>query len=546
MNSRSVQRIDDVRVLKNIQFKEDSGPMAHPVRPDSYQEINNFYTATIYNKGAEVIRMLHTLLGPKTFRKGMDLYFSRHDGQAVTCDDFAAAMSDASGINLEQFKNWYSQAGTPVLQVKGEWVEEQAEYKLFIRQSCPDTPGQTAKKPFHMPVTVGLLGADGNDLLDHPDNQNNADKSAVLQLQEREQLFTFQNIHEKPVVSFLRDFSAPVKVERFQSREELALLMRADSNLFNRWDAASRLAQEVILDVAEKIQNNQIPSVEELYLDAISGSLEGNCDDPSLLALSLQLPPETTLALEMEIIDPDALHNARQLVKQKLAERNEKQFLTIYQRIKDQSACNNGYSITPNDIGLRSLKNISLAYLMSLDPLPQEIQDLCYKQYKQATSMTDTIAALSNLVNIDGKVKEETLGDFYKKWRNDPLVLDKWLILQATSSLENTLDNVKQLTKNRSFSIKNPNKVRSLIGAFCAGNHVRFHDRSGAGYRFLTEKIEELNSINPQIAARLVSPLTSWKRYDSERQKLMKIELDRILSIKNLSSDVYEIVSKSK
>jgi aminopeptidase N len=546
MNSRSVQRIDDVRVLKNIQFKEDAGPMAHPVRPDSYQEINNFYTATVYNKGAEVIRMLHTLLGPKNFRKGMDLYFSRHDGQAVTCDDFAAAMSYASGIDLEQFKNWYCQAGTPVLQVKGEWVEAQAEYKLLIRQSCPDTPGQTAKKPFHMPVNVGLLGADGNDLLDSPDNHGNVKGSAILELREREQLFTFQNIHEKPVVSFLRDFSAPVRVERFQSREELSLLMRTDSNLFNRWDAASRLAQEVILDIAEKLQNNQTPSIEELYLDAISGSLKENCDDPSLLALSLQLPAETTLALEMEVVDPDVLHNARQLLKRKVAERNEKRFMTLYQRIKDQSANNGTYSITPDAIGLRSLKNMSLAYLMSLDPLPQEIQDLCYKQYKQAANMTDTIAALSNLVNMDNEIKEDALGDFYKKWVNDPLVLDKWFILQAMSNLDNTLDSVKQLTKNRSFSIKNPNKVRSLIGAFCSGNHVRFHDRSGAGYRFLAEKIEELNSINPQIAARLVSPLTSWKRYDSERQKLMQQELDRILSIKDLSSDVYEVVSKSK
>ncbi len=545
MNSRSVQRIDDVRVLKNIQFKEDSGPMAHPVRPDSYQEINNFYTATVYNKGAEVIRMLHTLLGAKNFRKGMDLYFSRHDGQAVTCDDFAAAMSDASGIDLEQFKNWYSQAGTPVLQVRGEWVEAQAEYRLLIRQSCPDTPGQTAKQPFHMPITVGLIGADGNDLLNNPDNHGSMDRSAILQLRESEQLFTFQNIHEKPVVSFLRDFSAPVKVERFHSRDELALLMRADSNLFNRWDAASRLAQEVILELAEKLQNNELSSIEELYLNAISASLKENCDDPSLLALSLQLPAETTLALEMEVIDPDSLHNARHFVKQKLAERNKKIFLEIYKNIKDQNT-SNGYGITPNEIGLRSLKNISLAYLMSLDPLPQEILDLCYKQYKQATNMTDAIAALSNLVNIKGKIKEDVLSDFYKKWRNDPLVLDKWFILQATSTLDNALDNVKQLTKNRSFSMKNPNKVRSLIGAFCSGNHVRFHDRSGAGYNFLAEKIEELNSINPQIAARLVSPLTSWRRYDSERQKLMNQALDRILSIKNLSSDVYEIVSKTR
>jgi aminopeptidase N len=536
MNSRSVQRIDDVRILKNFQFKEDAGPMAHPVRPDSYQEINNFYTATVYNKGAEVIRMMHTLLGPKLFRKGIDLYFTRHDGQAVTCDDFAAAMSDASGIDLEQFKNWYGQAGTPLLQVKGEWVEEHAEYRLLIRQSCPDTPEQPTKKPFHMPITVGLLGVDGSDLLDNPLG------SAILQLREPEQLFTFQNIKEKPILSFLRDFSAPVRVEGFQSREELSLLSRADSNLFNRWDAATRLAGETILEIAEKLQNNQTPSIEELYLDAVSGSLRGRIDDPALLAHSLQLPPETTLAQEMDIVDPDALHAARQLLKRELAERNKEQFTAIYHGNKESGA----YAITPDSIGRRSLKNISLAYLMTLDPLPIEIQNLCYKQYQQATNMTDAIAALSNLVNLDNKIKEDALGDFYKKWVNDPLVLDKWFTLQALSYLENTLENVKQLTDNPSFSISNPNKVRALIGVFCSSNHVRFHDKSGAGYRFLADRIEELNSINPQIAARLVSPLINWRRYDSERQKQMQQELDRILAIKDLSSNVYEVVSKSR
>ncbi len=536
MNSRSVQRIDDVRVLKNFQFKEDSGPMAHPVRPDSYQEINNFYTATVYNKGAEVIRMMHTLLGAELFRKGIDLYFLRHDGQAVTCDDFVAAMSDASGIDLEQFKNWYSQAGTPVLQVEGKWLKEEAEYRLFIRQSCPDTPGQLHKNTYHMPITVGLLGANGNDLLADPHG------SAVLHLREREQLFTFKNIKEKPIVSFLRDFSAPVKVENFQSREELALLMRADTNLFNRWDAASRLAGEVILELVKKLQKGQTPSIEEFYLDAVSESLEGKIEDPALLSFSLQLPSETTLAQEMDIIDPDALHMARQLVKNELARRNEKRFFAIYQKSKD----NGTYAITPDAIGRRSLKNIALAYLMSLDPLPQEIKDLCNVQYHQATNMTDTVAALSNLVNLTDEIKNVALEDFYKKWVKDPLVLDKWFTIQAMSNLESTLDNVKRLTKNPSFSISNPNKVRALIGGFCSGNHVRFHVGSGEGYHFLTDMIEELNAINPQIAARLVSPLISWRRYDAKRQKLMLQELDRILTIKNLSSDVYEIVSKSK
>jgi aminopeptidase N len=540
MNSRSVQRIDDVRLLKNFQFKEDAGPMAHPVRPDSYQEINNFYTSTVYNKGAEVIRMMHTLLGPKLFRKGMDLYFSRHDGQAVTCDDFAVAMSDASGIDLKQFKNWYRQAGTPVLQVKGEWNEPQAEYKLLIRQSCPDTPGQTAKKPFHMPVKIGLLGSDGRDLLDTSATSYDSNGSAILQLQEREQLFTFQNIKEKPIVSFLRDFSAPVRVESFQSRQELALLSRADANLFNRWDAATRLAGEVILEMADTLQKQQTPSIDELYLDTVAASLQGIRADPALLALSLQLPAETTLAQEMAVIDPDALHGARQLVKKELAKRNKQQFLTLYHSHKDDGA----YAVTPEAMGRRSLKNISLAYLMALDPLPKEIQELCYHHYQQATNMTDSIAALSQLVNLNHVMKDDALGDFYIKWKDDPLVLDKWFILQASSTLENTLSKVIQLTAHRSFSLFNPNKVRSLVGAFCSGNHVRFHEKNGAGYRFLAEKIKELNAINPQIAARLVTPLISWRRYDVKRQELMRQELDKILLIKNLSGDVVEIVSK--
>jgi aminopeptidase N len=536
MNSRSVQRIDDVRILKNFQFKEDGGPMAHPVRPDSYQEINNFYTATVYNKGAEVIRMMHTLLGPELFRQGIDLYFERHDGQAVTCDDFAAAMSDASGIDLEQFKNWYSQAGTPVLQVKGEWDKTTEEYKLLVRQNCPDTPGQVAKKPFHMPIIVGLMGADGSDLLDKHQG------SDILQLREQEQLFTFLNIKEQPVVSFLRDFSAPVRVESFHTREELSLLSRTDSNLFNRWDSATRLAGEVILEIAEKLKNNQAPSIEELYLDAVSGSLKGRIEDPALLALSLQLPSETTLAQEMDIVDPDALYDARRLVKSELASRNKEQFIAIFHGNKESGT----YDITPEAIGRRSLKNVSLSYLMALKPLTEEIQNLCYVQYKQATNMTDAIAALSNLVNVDSEIRIDALEDFYKKWVNDPLVLDKWFILQAMSTLEGTLGKVEQLLNNPSFSIENPNKVRSLIGVFCSGNHVRFHEKSGAGYRFLGDRIEELNSINPQIAARLVSPLINWRRYDTERQRLMQQELDRILAIKDLSSDVYEIASKSR
>lgn len=540
MNSPSVQRIDDVRILKNFQFKEDGSPMAHPVRPNSYQEINNFYTATVYNKGAEVIRMMHTLLGAELFRKGMDLYFARHDGQAVTCDDFAAAMSDASGINLEQFKNWYSQAGTPFLQVKGEWLEKEQEFRLLIQQSCPETPGQSNKQPFAIPVKVGLLGQDGKDLL--TGTNPGSEGSEVCLLNEKKQLFTFTNIKEKPVVSFLRDFSAPVRVENFQSRTELALLMSADTNLYNRWNAANSLSGEVILEMAEKLTAKQPATIDQLYLDAVANSLAGDVEDAALLALSLQLPSEMTLAQEVDEVDPDGLFEARETVKKCLARENKNKFLEIYHQNQQGEI----YQISPEAMGRRSLKNCALSYLMSLDPLPEDIQNLCMQQFRDASNMTDSLSALANLVNLDNSLKDEALEHFYKKWAGDPLVLDKWFTVQALSNLHNTLTNVIQLTDNESFSISNPNKVRSLIGAFCSGNHVRFHAADGAGYQFLGEKIEQLNAINPQIAARLLSPLINWRRYDRQRQELMKGQLDRILAIKGLSSDVYEIASKSR
>ncbi|MBU1567939.1 MAG: aminopeptidase N [Proteobacteria bacterium] len=537
MNSPAVQRIDDVRMLKNFQFKEDAGPMAHPVRPDCYMEINNFYTATVYNKGAEVIRMMYTLLGKEKFRLGMDLYFARHDGQAVTCDDFVAAMNDASGVDLDQFKNWYSQAGTPVLSVKGEWLEHEEEYRLVIRQNLADTPGRTGSHPFHMPLAVGLVGATGKELL-----KKEPQGTAILQLREREQLFVFQGIKEQPVVSFLRNFSAPVRVAPFQSRKELAFLMRYDSNLFNRWDASARLASEVVLEAAEQLSQNLQPGIDDSYIDAVYHSLRRKIEDPALLALSLTLPPETTLAQDMEIVDPDSLHKARQLVKSQLAEKNSAAFMELYLSNREGGE----YLVTAEAMGRRSLKNVALAYLMALDPLPEEHLALCVQQYRSATNMTDCIAALANLVNLDHEIRLEVLDDFYSRWVGDPLVLDKWFTLQALSVLPSTLHNVALLTGNTSFSIENPNKVRALIGAFCSNNHVRFHEKTGAGYTFLADKILELNTINPQIAARLVAPLINWKRYDIKRQSLMREQLERIIDTQNISRDVYEIVDKSR
>ncbi len=535
MNSPAVQRIDDVRILKNSQFKEDASPMAHPVRPDSYLEINNFYTATVYNKGAEVIRMMHTLLGEQKFRLGMDLYFSRHDGQAVTCDDFVAAMSHASEIDLEQFKNWYSQAGTPQLQIEGVWLENDKEYHLNIRQDLPETPAMTCRQPFHMPLSVGLLGGDGQDLLvDQPQG------TAVLQFREKEKKFVFSGINEAPVVSFLRDFSAPVRVEQFQSRQELAFLMRHDSNLFNRWDAAARLASEVILEVSTQLNQNMDANIDPNFLEAISHSLGRKIEDPALLALSLTLPPETTLAQDMEIIDPDSLHSARELVKRKLAQQNTAAFWQIYHSNLEKG----DYVLTADAMGRRSLKNIALTYLMAIDPLPEEHLALCVYQYRSASNMTDCIAALANLVNLDQEIRKEVLADFLKKWIDDPLVIDKWFTLQALSTLPDTLKNVALLTQHSSFSIENPNKVRALIGAFCNSNHVRFHDKTGAGYTFLADNILALNTINPQIAARLVAPLINWHHYDQQRQELMRGQLQRIAGAQNLSRDVSEIVDK--
>ncbi len=538
MQSRSVQRIDDVRVLKNFQFREDSGPTAHPIRPDAYFEINNFYTSTVYNKGAEVIRMIHTLLGEQKFRKGMDLYFKRHDGQAVTCDDFVAAMASASGIDLDRFTNWYSQAGTPRLEVEGKWLEEKSSYHLLVRQSCPDTPGQSDKKPFHMPLAVGLLNDRGEDFLGDGNGT-----TLILELKEREQLFIFDNISTQPVLSFLRDFSAPVKVNNFQSEEDLSFLIRHDSNLYNRWDAFTQLAATSILQVAQDLKERLSLSISKGLLQGVTHLLGGRMDDAAFYALMLNLPTETRLALDMDVIDPDALHRSRQIVKRELAGQNREQWLELY---KKNGAAGDEYSLSHKAMGKRALRNLALNYLMALDPLPDEIISLCYDHYQYSTNMTDTIAALSNIINTENDdVKERCFSHFYKKWFNDPLVMDKWFSLQAMSHLENTLDRVRALMGDKLFNLENPNKVRALIGSFAAANHVCFHQKSGEGYEFLADIIITLDTINPQVASRLVMPLINWRRYDASRQLLMQKQLNRIGSRHGLSRDVFEIVSKS-
>jgi aminopeptidase N len=550
MNARAVQRIEDVRILRTFQFKEDSGPMAHPVRPDSYEEINNFYTVTVYNKGAEVIRMMHTLLGPQGFRRGMDLYFARYDGQAVTCDDFAAAMSDASGVDLEHFKRWYSQAGTPVLRVAGDWDEAKNLYTLNVTQSCAPTPGQEVKEPFHIPMRIGLLDSQGRDMI-APDT--------LLQLLDVQQSFTFPGLAGKPVLSFLRGFSAPVRVEPFQGREELAFLMAHDSDLFNRWDAANRLGESIIFECVKTLQSGGAPVLDPLFVEALRLNLleindGGKQSEASsrcaFLAQVLTLPSENTLALNMEVIDPDNLFLARRFVRAELARQLASEFRHCYAITQDDntdvSPSPLAYALTPEAMGRRSLKNICLSCLMAGDPLPPEHLELAVRQYGRKANMTDVMAALGALVHCpEEQARQEALADFYQQWQHEPLVVDKWLTLQATSSLENTLDGVRELLTHPAFSLTNPNKVRALIGAFGTGNHVRFHTVTGAGYEFLADQIIRLDPVNPQIAARLMSPFTSWKRYDSQRQGLMRVQMERIAGQKNLSAGVTEVVRKS-
>ncbi|MHB8846158.1 MAG: aminopeptidase N [Nitrospirota bacterium] len=554
MMSRGVERIGDANLLRTHQFREDAGPMAHPVRPDSYVEINNFYTMTVYNKGAEVIRMMRTLLGPEGFRKGTDLYFSRHDGQAVTTDDFVKALEDATGVDLTQFRLWYTQAGTPELQVTRSYNAGARTYSLLIKQTCNPTPGQPVKQPFHIPVAVGLLGKDGKEIrlnestppspplprggLGGVTRGSGDTGTRILQLKEAEQTFVFTDVPEEPVPSILRGFSAPVRVKLDLTDEERLFLMAHDSDPFNRWDAGQQLAVKLILGLVKDYQEGKQLALDNQFIDAFRETLTSGMEDKAFQAFALSLPGETYLADFLAIIDPEAIHEARKFVQQMLAASLKKDFLAVYHANEDKRP----YRTDQASMGKRSLKNTCLGYLTELED--DDVRTLCVNQYRNGGNMTDVISALVNLANNECREREEALASFHDKWKHDPLVMDKWLAIQATSRLPNTLETVKKLMTHPVFSIKNPNKVRSLIGAF-SSNSIRFHDPSGEGYAFLADQVLVLDPMNPQITARLVSSFTMWKRYDTKRQALMKKQLERILAAPKLSKDVYEVVSKS-
>ena len=527
LNSRAVKRIEDVKILRNSQFREDEGPMAHPVRPESYVEINNFYTLTVYNKGAEVIRMLQRIIGAEAFRRGMDLYFQRFDGMAVTCDDFVAAMADAAKINLDQFKLWYAQAGTPLLEVEEQWDSQQGKYLLTIQQSCPPTPGQPTKKPFHIPVLIGLVTADKEE------------ESHLLELKNQAEVFEFAGFSTKPTVSFLREFTAPVKINAFQSDKDLAFLMANDSDSFTRWDAAFRLSTSTILQVIDCYKQSRRPKIDDSYIEAFAKILNTRFDH-ALTALALTLPDDFSICQSLEVINPELIFQAILFVRQELAKHLHDQFAQVYHECYEKESP----SFRQEDIGRRKLKNCCLVYLLTPEVATEADLAIAYAQYRAGTNMTDTVAALAALAHLDLPEKEEAYNDFYGRWQDVPLVVDKWLTLQAVSSHAKVLEKVKELLDHPAFSLENPNKVRSLIGAFCGLNHYRFHDESGAGYRFLVEQVVKIDQLNPQIAARLLSPLISYAKYTPKLKVQMEEQLRFLAQKKNVSADVYEIVNK--
>ena len=537
--SRAVKRIRDVRVLRTHQFAEDAGPMAHPVRPDSYIEISNFYTVTIYNKGAEVIRMMHTLLGDERFQAGMRLYFERHDGHAVTTEDFVAAMEAASGMDLGQFRRWYTQAGTPALRIRGTWDEERSQYVLDIEQRTPPTPGQPEKLPLHVPLRLALLGEDGTNIPLHCAGAGLAGEcEAVVDVREPHQTLRFSRVRSRPIPSLARGFSAPVKVEIERSDDELAFLIAHETDPFNRWDAAQEYATRLMLAMVEDRLAGREPDLPDGFASAARALLLDDAADPAFTAEALTLPSESNIADRMDIIPVETIHEVREAVKATLAFRLEDAFL----RVHAANQAPGPYRFTAEDSGRRALKNLCLRYLMELDE--PSMRAVCGHQLESADNMTDALAALACFVDAHVPEHAERLAWFEQRWKDEPLVLDKWFSLQATSRRHDTLERVRTLTRHPGFDLENPNRVRALVGAFCHANQRWFHDASGAGYRFLSEHVLAIDTFNPQSAARLLGAASRWRRLDPDRGALLRGELERMARTPELSRDCYEVARK--
>ena len=536
-SGRAVTRIDQVRTLRQAQFPEDAGPMAHPVRPDSFVEINNFYTVTVYEKGAEVVRMYQTLLGREGFRKGMDLYFARHDEQAVECDDFRAAMADAGGRDLTQFERWYSQAGTPVVRAASRYDAATQTFELTLAQSCPPTPGQATKLPFHIPVAFGLLGADGQDL---PLTMDGADlgTTTVLELTEARQTFRFSGVQEAPTPSILRDFSAPIVLDYDYTDAQLLHLFSHDSDPVNRWEAGQRLAMERLLRLTAAVADGGKLALDDTFLDAMRTILQDDTLDAGFREQAMLLPSESMVADQMDVVNPQAIHLARQFMRRTIGETLRESLYAQYHA----NATPGAYSPDAISAGRRGLKNLCLSYLAC-------VQDdaslaLARSQYDNAGNMTDRIAALIALIHAEAAGVDHALQHFYSEFDSEALVIDKWFMVQGAAP-NNGVDDVRRLMQHPAFNMKNPNRARSLIFSFCNANPARFHAPDGSGYAFWAEQVIALDAINPQVASRLARSMDRWRRFAPALQVHMKKALHQVAGLNQLSNDVREVVGKA-
>ena len=521
--SAAVKRIEDVRALRAAQFPEDAGPLAHPIRPESYIEISNFYTATVYNKGAEVIRMLHTLLGPQKFRAGTDLYFERHDGQAVTCEDFVTALEDASGVDLGQFRLWYSQAGTPKVRAILSHEPAGGRARLTLEQAVPPTPGQPSKQPTLIPLRVALFGEVTGQRLG---------EEQIVELDAASHEILFEGINERPVLSINRGFSAPVVIESSRAAADLAFLSAHDDDPFARYEAMQQLMLDTMIGAVSTGKTDHEPVIE-----AIRQTLTNPDLDAAFIAEALLLPSEAFIGDHLLVVDPDVIASARDALRADIGGELEEHWRAAYQR-----TAANRYEYAPGPKGLRRLRTVALGYIAASEA--PDAPQIAYHQFADSDNMTDRQGALGVLANDDAPERTQALGEFHARYRHDALVLDKWFSAQAYSTRADTVAVVEGLAGHEDFTLANPNRVRSLVGAFAA-NQRAFHDKSGRGYRFLAEKVIEVDRLNPQTAARLVPPLGRWRRFEEKRGTMMREELQRILTTPGLSKDVFEQVSKS-
>ena len=532
------RRIDDVKMLRMRQFREDGGPLAHPVQPQSYIAIDNFYTATIYEKGSEVIGMLNTLVGPEGYRKATDLYFERHDGQAATVEDWVKCFEDSNARDLTQFRLWYAQAGTPTVEARGAYDAAKKTYTLSLKQIVPPTPGQPEKTPMHMPIRLGLVAPGGRALPLTLEGENAAGPDErVLELHEAEETFVFVDVEEAPLLSIGRHFSAPVIFKTDLDRKARAILMGRDQDAFNRWEQGQALATELLLEMTKAAKAGGTPTTDPIYLEAIGEVLSRADEDHAFAAQMLAPPLESELALAMTPADPDAINAARVALIRSVQDAHGAKIKTLYETLATKGA----YSPDAAPAGRRALRNALLRYLTAADD--EDAAKIADAHFRDADNMTDMIAGLAALSRMNSTRRDGAFAHFHDRFRGDALVLDKWMMLQAGSPLPNTVDGVRALMKHPHFDIKNPNRVRSLVGAF-SGNHLRFHAGDGRGYALVGETVRALDGLNPKMSAGMASAFENWRRYDAPRQGLMRGELEKILKTEGISPNLFEVASK--